>query len=91
MVFSAHGVPAAVWAQARARNLCVVDATCPLVAKVHREVRRYRELGFDVVLVGNAGHDEVVGTLGQAQGVQLVEGSPAARRSASITRIGSHA
>jgi len=78
VVFSAHGVPAAVWAQARARNLRVVDATCPLVAKVHREVRRYRELGFDVVLVGNAGHDEVVGTLGQAQGVQLVEGCPAA-------------
>jgi 4-hydroxy-3-methylbut-2-enyl diphosphate reductase len=59
--------------QARARDLRVVDATCPLVAKVHREVRRYRNLGFDVLLIGHAGHDEVVGTLGQAPGVRLVE------------------
>ena len=50
-----------------------IDATCPLVAKVHREVRRYRHRGYEVVLIGHAGHDEVVGTLGQAGGVQLVE------------------
>ena len=75
VVLSAHGVPPTVWEQARARNLRVVDATCPLVAKVHREVRRYSQLGFEVILVGKAGHDEVVATLGQAPGVQLVEGA----------------
>jgi 4-hydroxy-3-methylbut-2-enyl diphosphate reductase len=73
VVFSAHGVPASVREQASARDLRVVDATCPLVAKVHREVKRFRKLGFDVFLIGHAGHDEVVGTLGQAQGVRLVE------------------
>lgn len=73
VVFSAHGVAASVREQARARELQVIDATCPLVAKVHEEVRRFSGLGFDVVLVGQAGHDEVVGTLGQAPGVRLVE------------------
>jgi 4-hydroxy-3-methylbut-2-en-1-yl diphosphate reductase len=76
VVLSAHGVPLAVWEQARARDLHVVDATCPLVAKVHREVRRYRDLGLDVILIGNAGHDETVGILGQAPGVQLIERTP---------------
>jgi 4-hydroxy-3-methylbut-2-enyl diphosphate reductase len=73
VVFGAHGVAASVAEQAWARDLHVVDATCPLVAKVHREVRRSRRRGYDVVLIGHAGHDEVVGTLGQASGVQLVE------------------
>jgi 4-hydroxy-3-methylbut-2-enyl diphosphate reductase len=73
VVFSAHGVPASVRQLARARDLRVVDGTCPLVAKVHREVRRFSQQGFDVLLIGNAGHDEVVGTLGQAPGVRLVE------------------
>ena len=73
VVFSAHGVPASVREQARVRDLQVVDATCPLVAKVHREVKRFSELGLDVVLIGQAGHDEVLGTLGQAPGVRLVE------------------
>ena len=73
VVFSAHGVPASVREQARVRGLQVVDATCPLVAKVHREVRRFSKLGLDVVLIGQAGHDEVLGTLGQAPGVRLVE------------------
>jgi 4-hydroxy-3-methylbut-2-enyl diphosphate reductase len=73
VVFSAHGVSASAREQARARDLRVVDATCPLVAKVHGEVRRFRSLGFDVILIGQAGHDEVVGTLGQAPGVHLVE------------------
>jgi 4-hydroxy-3-methylbut-2-enyl diphosphate reductase len=72
-VFGAHGVAAAVRRQASARDLRVVDATCPLVAKVHREVRRYRRQGYDVVLIGHRGHDEIVGTLGQVAGVQLVE------------------
>jgi 4-hydroxy-3-methylbut-2-enyl diphosphate reductase len=73
VVFGAHGVAASVRELARARDLRVVDATCPLVAKVHAEVTRYRRAGYDVVLIGHAGHDEVVGTLGQATGVQLVE------------------
>ena len=73
VVFGAHGVAASVRALARARDLRVVDATCPLVAKVHAEVSRYRRAGYDVVLIGHAGHDEVIGTLGQVAGVQLVE------------------
>jgi 4-hydroxy-3-methylbut-2-enyl diphosphate reductase len=73
VVFSAHGVPASVRQQARTRDLRVIDATCPLVTKVHREVRRFSDLGFDVLLIGHAGHDEVTGTLGQAHDVRLVE------------------
>ena len=73
VVIGAHGVATAVRDQARDRDLRVVDATCPLVAKVHHEVRRYRRRGYEVVLIGHAGHDEVVATLGQATGVQLVE------------------
>ena len=73
VVLSAHGVPPSVRTQAKARDLQVVDATCPLVAKVHREVRRFSSLGYDVLVIGHAGHDEVIGTLGQAPGVQLVE------------------
>ena len=73
VVLSAHGVAASVYEQARARRLRVIDATCPLVAKVHHEVRRFTEAGFDVLLVGRAGHDEVVGTLGQVPGVLLAE------------------
>lgn len=73
VLLSAHGVPASVRERARALDLRVIDATCPLVAKVHREVRRFSKSGFNVVLIGQAGHDEVVGTLGQAPGVQLVE------------------
>jgi 4-hydroxy-3-methylbut-2-enyl diphosphate reductase len=78
VVFSAHGVPALVREEALARRLMVVDATCPLVAKVHREVRRYRDRGFDVLLIGHRGHDEVIATLGQRPGVQLVEDVAAA-------------
>jgi 4-hydroxy-3-methylbut-2-en-1-yl diphosphate reductase len=73
VIFGAHGVAASVRERARARDLRVVDATCPLVTKVHAEVSRYRRAGHDVVLIGHAGHDEVVGTLGQAKGIQLVE------------------
>jgi 4-hydroxy-3-methylbut-2-enyl diphosphate reductase len=73
VVFGAHGVAASVRELARARDLRVVDATCPLVEKVHTEVSRYRRAGYDVLLIGHAGHDEVVGTLGQVSGVQLVE------------------
>lgn len=73
VVFGAHGVAASVRERADAQDLRIVDATCPLVAKVHAEVSRYRNAGYDVVLIGHAGHDEVIGTLGQVTGVQLVE------------------
>ena len=65
VVFSAHGVPKAVPAEARRRRLLHVDATCPLVSKVHREVERHHRDGRTVLLVGHAGHPEVVGTMGQ--------------------------
>lgn len=73
VVFSAHGVAESVRGQATARELQVVDATCPLVAKVHQEVRRFGDLGFEVILIGHAGHDEVLATLGQATHVRLIE------------------
>ena len=74
VVFSAHGVAPAVRAEAARRGLEVVDATCPLVAKVHTEARRFADQGYQVVLIGHAGHDEVEGTLGEAPGtVTLAE------------------
>ena len=68
LIFSAHGVPLGVQEEAARRNLRVFDATCPLVTKVHNEVVRYLREGFEVVLIGHAGHPEVEGTLGQAAG-----------------------
>jgi len=65
VVFSAHGVPKAVPAEANRRNLLYVDATCPLVSKVHREAERHHAAGRTVVLIGHAGHPEVIGTMGQ--------------------------
>src|SRR5712691_9266106 len=65
VVFSAHGVPKAVPAEAGRRNLLFIDATCPLVSKVHREAERHHECGRTVVLIGHAGHPEVIGTMGQ--------------------------
>jgi 4-hydroxy-3-methylbut-2-enyl diphosphate reductase len=74
VVFSAHGVPQAVRREARARGLNVFDATCPLVTKVHVEVTKMRDLGFDVIMIGHEGHPEAEGTLGQAEnGMHLVE------------------
>jgi 4-hydroxy-3-methylbut-2-en-1-yl diphosphate reductase len=75
-VFSAHGVSPAVEDEARLRSLDVVDATCPLVRKVHIEGRRYVQQGFDVVMIGHRGHAEVEGALGQigpGERVHLVE------------------
>lgn len=66
VVFSAHGVAPAVREEARTRGLQVVDATCPLVTKVHLEAMRYARDGFEILLVGHRGHVEVIGTLGQA-------------------------
>jgi 4-hydroxy-3-methylbut-2-enyl diphosphate reductase len=65
VIFSAHGVPAAVEQEAERRGLNVFDATCPLVTKVHMEVSRYAREGRDVVLIGHAGHPEVEGTMGR--------------------------
>jgi 4-hydroxy-3-methylbut-2-enyl diphosphate reductase len=79
-VFSAHGVAPDVRRQAQERNLRVVDATCPLVTKVHVEAQRFANDGYFVVLIGHAGHDEVTGTLGQIPGsIALVENEEDAR------------
>ncbi|HEY8564271.1 MAG TPA: 4-hydroxy-3-methylbut-2-enyl diphosphate reductase [Beijerinckiaceae bacterium] len=76
-VFSAHGVPKRVEQEAGARNLRVVDATCPLVRRVHQEGRRHAEAGREIVLIGHAGHVEVEGTLGQIPGTVHVVGDAA--------------
>jgi 4-hydroxy-3-methylbut-2-enyl diphosphate reductase len=75
VVFSAHGVPKSVPADARSRGMFYLDATCPLVSKVHVEAERHFEAGREVVLIGHAGHPEVIGTLGQLPegAVTLVE------------------
>ncbi|MFO1072744.1 MAG: 4-hydroxy-3-methylbut-2-enyl diphosphate reductase [Geminicoccaceae bacterium] len=75
VVFSAHGVPKSVPAEARRRRLLFADATCPLVSKVHREVERHHKVGRTVLLIGHAGHPEVIGTMGQVPpgSVVLVE------------------
>ena len=65
VIFSAHGVPKSVWADARQRKLKAIDATCPLVLKVHQEVDRDHRTGYELILIGHAGHPEVIGTLGQ--------------------------
>lgn len=65
VVFSAHGVPKAVPAEAERREMVYVDATCPLVSKVHVEAERHHAAGLDIVLIGHAGHPEVIGTMGQ--------------------------
>jgi 4-hydroxy-3-methylbut-2-en-1-yl diphosphate reductase len=82
VVFSAHGVPKAVPAEASRRKLLYVDATCPLVSKVHREAERHADSGRTVVLIGHAGHPEVIGTMGQlaAGTVLLVEDVAQAER-----------
>jgi 4-hydroxy-3-methylbut-2-en-1-yl diphosphate reductase len=65
VIFSAHGVPKAVPAEAERREMIYVDATCPLVSKVHVEAERHHEAGFEIVLIGHEGHPEVIGTMGQ--------------------------
>lgn len=75
VVFSAHGVPKSVPAEAERRKLLYLDATCPLVSKVHREAERHFRTGHTVILIGHAGHPEVIGTMGQLPpgAVRLVE------------------
>ncbi|HUN56926.1 MAG TPA: 4-hydroxy-3-methylbut-2-enyl diphosphate reductase [Candidatus Binataceae bacterium] len=75
VIFSAHGVAPSEWDHAAARGLRVIDATCPLVTKVHSEVERYAAEGRTVILVGHAGHEEVKGTLGVAPGQVLLVGT----------------
>ena len=65
VIFSAHGVPKSVPAEAQSRNMIYVDATCPLVSKVHVEAERHDREGREIVLIGHAGHPEVIGTMGQ--------------------------
>jgi 4-hydroxy-3-methylbut-2-enyl diphosphate reductase len=81
VIFSAHGVAKAIPASARGRNMFIVDATCPLVSKVHMEVARHHEQGREIVLVGHRGHPEVVGTLGQLPdgAIHLIESADEAR------------
>ena len=78
VVFSAHGVAPAVYEEARARNLKVIDATCPLVTKVHQEARRFAAQDYDILLIGHKGHEEVEGTAGEAPDhIQLIDGPDA--------------
>jgi len=79
-ILSAHGVAPSVYEDAKRRGLQLIDATCPLVTKVHLEVHRFVRQGYHIVLIGHAGHDEVIGTMGQAPGhITLVENESQAR------------
>jgi 4-hydroxy-3-methylbut-2-enyl diphosphate reductase len=80
VVFSAHGVSPAVHAEAASRNLKTIDATCPLVTKVHNEVKRFADDETEILLIGHNGHEEVEGTAGEAPGkVRVVDGLDEAR------------
>ncbi len=75
VVFSAHGVSPAVHAEAAQRNLKTIDATCPLVTKVHNEAKRFAKDGYKIILIGHEGHEEVEGTMGEApNNMTLVDG-----------------
>ena len=76
VVFSAHGVSPMVRAEAARRGLAVIDATCPLVAKVHAEARRFAADGYTVALIGHAGHEEVEGTMGEAPDSMVLVQTP---------------
>lgn len=89
VIFSAHGVPKTVPAEARRREMIYLDATCPLVSKVHVEAERHHGAGRHILLIGHAGHPEVVGTLGQLppEAVTLIETVGDAELVAPPTRI----
>jgi 4-hydroxy-3-methylbut-2-enyl diphosphate reductase len=73
VIFSAHGVAPTVWEEARSKHLRIIDATCPLVTKVHLEVMRYAKKNYTIVLIGHEDHDEVIGTMGEAPDhIQLI-------------------
>ena len=76
VVFSAHGISPAIRQQARSRQLTAIDATCPLVTKVHAEAVRYSRQGYQILLVGHRNHQEVIGTTGEAPDATLVVESP---------------
>lgn len=79
-ILSAHGVAPVVFEQAKARSLRLLDATCPLVTKVHLEVHRFVKQGYRIILIGHKGHDEVIGTLGESpENIVLVENVEQAR------------
>lgn len=78
VVFSAHGVSPAVHAEAADRSLKTIDATCPLVTKVHSEAKRFAAEGYEIVLIGHEGHEEVEGTMGEAPEAMTLVESPAA-------------
>ena len=75
VIFSAHGVPKSVPKEAKLKNLSFVDATCPLVSKVHRESEQLYKNGFDILLIGHKNHPEVIGTMGQLPkgSIKLIE------------------
>jgi len=88
VVLSAHGVAPEVYANAEARHLQVIDATCPLVTKVHVEARRFASEGRTIVLIGHAGHEEVVGTTGQAPERTILVQSPEEARTVQLPAAG---
>ena len=77
VVFSAHGVAPVVHEEAAARNLRTIDATCPLVTKVHNEAKRFAREGYEILLIGHQGHEEVVGTAGEAPAATTLVDGPA--------------
>src|SRR5437868_8233827 len=84
VIYSAHGVSPEVRENSEARNLRVIDATCPLVTKVHVEAVKYAKEGYSIILIGHRDHDEVIGTLGEAPDVTQVVGNPAEVESISV-------
>jgi 4-hydroxy-3-methylbut-2-en-1-yl diphosphate reductase len=86
VVLSAHGVAPEVYANADARGLNVIDATCPLVTKVHTQARRYAEAGFAIAFIGHAGHEEVEGTFGEAPNATVLVESVEDARTVELPR-----
>ncbi|HVL33952.1 MAG TPA: 4-hydroxy-3-methylbut-2-enyl diphosphate reductase [Actinomycetota bacterium] len=76
VILSAHGVAPEVYTDAKERGLSVIDATCPLVTKVHNEAKKFAREGFDIVLIGHEGHEEVIGTMGEAPSSITLIGTP---------------
>lgn len=84
LVFSAHGIPPAVRNRAKERGLDAIDATCPLVTKVHSEAIRYKRQGYQILLIGHRNHQEVVGTMGEAPDVTTVVETPDEARTVPV-------
>ena len=84
LILSAHGVAPGVYANSMARGLSVIDATCPLVTKVHLEARRFARDDYTILLIGHEGHEEVVGTSGEAPGSVILVGSPEQARRVQV-------